>query len=176
LTEFTTLSLQFTTKLKNQLSMLISGLIISLLISCGAGADFEMNKVDRMEYRFKDSSVPPEYHRSFTIILTTSKIYLVVDCYGDTLNRQTYKDGGLSLKELKKAFSTYNISKGKKKKDDGCSGGTTDEISCFIGEKAVFNAWLYHCADGDGGTLRGDIEGFVKEFRSTIYNLDKELE
>lgn len=39
--------------------------------------------------RFHDSSVPPEYHRSWTLRLSDQRISLVVDSYGDVVARET---------------------------------------------------------------------------------------
>ena len=34
-------------------------------------------------YRFGDASVPPDYHRSYTITVTAGGVRIVVDSYGD---------------------------------------------------------------------------------------------
>ena len=38
-------------------------------------------EIDRITYHFGDASVPPEYHRSYTITVAPDKIDMVVDSY-----------------------------------------------------------------------------------------------
>jgi hypothetical protein len=159
-----------------QLNPILAICIISPLISCVEEQDFDMDRVDRIEYRFTDSSVPPEYHRSYTISVTNGLIEIVVDSYGDVLNKTSFSSNAETFKKIKEGFKENDISAGKNKEDDGCSGGTTDKFSCFIGEKEVFNAWQYNCASENGGTLRGKVEEYVQDFKDLIPDLSNELE
>jgi len=40
-----------------------------------------------IEYRFTDASVPPEYHRSYTLMVTKEQTVISIDSYGDLLVR-----------------------------------------------------------------------------------------
>jgi hypothetical protein len=39
--------------------------------------------------RFRDSSVPPEYHRSYVLTVSEGQVHVVVDSYGDVLHDVT---------------------------------------------------------------------------------------
>jgi hypothetical protein len=44
--------------------------------------------------RFNDSSVPPEYHRRYTLTADAESAQLVVDSYGDVLHDVTEPNEG----------------------------------------------------------------------------------
>lgn len=44
-----------------------------------------MKTYDQITFEFRDASVPPQYHRSYTIDVTSTQSHLVVDSYGEVL-------------------------------------------------------------------------------------------
>ena len=44
-----------------------------------------MNETNKVEYRYGDSSLPPDYHRSYTITITEDKKTISIDSYGKVL-------------------------------------------------------------------------------------------
>jgi hypothetical protein len=53
----------------------------------GAGESDGKENVTQFKLRFLDASVPPEYHRSYTISVDTTHVETVVDVYGDVIAR-----------------------------------------------------------------------------------------
>ena len=53
--------------------------------------------ISRVEYRYGDSSVPPPYHRSYSIVVTSDSVSTVVDSYGDVVaqKQRTLQEGEL---------------------------------------------------------------------------------
>ena len=47
--------------------------------------------IQQVTYHFGDASVPPEYHRSYTITVNTDKVRIVVDSYGEILAKKEYE-------------------------------------------------------------------------------------
>ncbi|EKV03083.1 hypothetical protein Lepto7375DRAFT_5358 [Leptolyngbya sp. PCC 7375] len=45
--------------------------------------------VTKIVYRFRDASVPPRYHKSYRISVTSSEANIVVNSYGRQLNERT---------------------------------------------------------------------------------------
>ncbi|MGB3713694.1 MAG: hypothetical protein WA996_04615, partial [Candidatus Promineifilaceae bacterium] len=65
-------------------------LITGVVVGCNDGSDqpdLKMIEKDIQEltYRFGDASVPPEYHRSYSVSITPGEARIVVDSYGDIL-------------------------------------------------------------------------------------------
>lgn len=42
-----------------------------------------------VRYHYRDSSVPPEHHRSYTVTVTPDEAHIGVDSYGDVLHDET---------------------------------------------------------------------------------------
>ena len=59
--------------------------------------------------------------------------------------------------------------------NEGCTGGTTDDIIYLIGEKKEFSARVYHCGGEKYGDLDGDISAFISDIKPLIPNLSSQL-
>jgi len=151
-------------------------LIISFSACKSVKSNKEMKKLKDLEqftYKFGDSSVPPPYHRSYSIMMDADTIQLTVDSYGDILAKETYpmpKDG---LQKIGEAIMKHNIKKRKDKKENGgCTGGTTRHISYSCkGEEEDFSASLLYCGGDTFGTLSGDIDSFFVELKTFVPDL-----
>ena len=78
-----------------------------------------------VEAHFRDSSVPPEYHRSWTLTLDQGQVRLVVDSYGDKIAeesvpmpQETWEEFIASLPE------EVDVLDEPEPTDPGCTGGT----------------------------------------------------
>lgn len=93
----------------------------------GGGAD--MGPLDpettQVEAHFRDSSVPPEYHRSWTLTLDREQVHLVVDSYGDTIAEETVAmpagPWAEFVEELPDALQDLDEPESVER---GCTGGT----------------------------------------------------
>ncbi len=47
--------------------------------------NMNIDNIDLIEYRFRDSSTPPQYHRSYLIRATEEKVEFKIDVYGTIL-------------------------------------------------------------------------------------------
>jgi len=77
-------------------------------------------------YHFGDSSVPPEYHRSYTLTVRKGEARLVVDSYGDVLHDVSQPIGerlwtGLLDEVAELESSTLE-------EESGCTGGTSRSL------------------------------------------------
>lgn len=130
------------------------------LLGCGnsnnASIKVPPNPIDweettRIEYRFGDSSVAPDYHRSYVISITDSTKTITIDSYGHVLLTKQYPNTPSDFQAFREELSKKGIKK-HKKKDSACSGGTSETIRLYKGEEKVFDAYVYHCS-GKSGTL-----------------------
>jgi hypothetical protein len=67
--------------------------------------------IKKITYRFEDSSVPPEYHRSYTITLTPERVNIVVDSYGDFIAQKEYKIRKKQFINIVNSLAVNNIRK-----------------------------------------------------------------
>lgn len=148
---------------------LISALILPVvflpmvltLLGCGSSnnafMDVPVSSVDwevttRIEYRYGDSSVAPDYHRSYAIVITDSTKTIAIDSYGEVLLTRQYLSTPADFQAFKEALSRKDIRKHTEKDSDGCSGGTSEAIRLYKDDEIVFDAYVYHCS-GESGTL-----------------------
>jgi len=122
-------------------------------------------------YRFGDASVPPQYHRSYTITVTAGQARVVVDSYGDVLAEQAYEITREEFEDIVRSLSRHRIGRAELGEDEGCTGGTTETIRYSDATHELFSGSVYHCGGRDSGNLGGDARGFADEVRRLIPDL-----
>ena len=115
---------------------------------------------DTLIFKFRDASVPPPYHRSYTITLTQHSISKWVHSYGETVS---LLERALTTPEFEQVQNQYSISKiapsvKPEQKGPQPTGGTGMELTCYLQEKEVFSGSLEKCAGQTTGTISGDID------------------
>jgi hypothetical protein len=88
-----------------------------------------------IEYHFGDSSVPPEYHRSYTLTVRKGEARLVVDSYGDVLHDVSRSIGKRSWTALLEGVA--DLESTTLEEESGCSGGTSRSLEVDDGETFV---------------------------------------
>ncbi|MBP9759725.1 hypothetical protein KBD45_08600 [Candidatus Dojkabacteria bacterium] len=102
-------------------------------------------KCKYIEYSYGDSSVPPEYHRSFVVHITKEKITIKVDSYGDIINDKSFKLSDKDFKDILKAVNKINF-KAKFPPLTGCTGGVTRKL-ILQGEGELKCIDVYYCGN-----------------------------
>jgi len=138
----------------------------------------KLKHLERFNYEFTDSSVPPPFHRSYTIAVDKDSVQLIVDSYGETLAQKEYPMPENGLEMIKTALLKHKINKAfKERKSKGCTGGTTEEISFGMPEEPnFFSARVYHCGGTDYGTLTGDVDSFLLDIRPLTPDLKEVIQ
>jgi hypothetical protein len=160
-----------------------TGILILLVLSAffaAAGAGGNRNGENKMNstaiseitYHFGDASVPPDYHRSYRITVTSEKVRIVVNSYGEILADRTYKITPGQFDDLKASLEKHKIANCSLTDDDGCTGGTSERISCADKENEIFSGSVYHCGGKDSGNLDGDITGFADDAKKLVPDLE----
>jgi hypothetical protein len=111
----------------------------------------EWEEATSVEYRFGDSSVAPDYHRSYVITITGSAKTIAIDSYGNVLLTKQYTNTTSDFQAFKELLSKKGIKK-HKKIDSACCGGTSETLRLYKGDETIFDAYVYHCS-GESGTL-----------------------
>ena len=134
--------------------------VVFTLLGCGGSNNaskearahsIEWEETTKIEYRYGDSSVAPDYHRSYVITITDSTKIIAIDSYGDVLLTKQYPNTPSDFQAFKEELSKKGIKK-HKKKDSACSGGTSETLRLYKGDDVIFDAYVYHCS-GESGTL-----------------------
>ena len=153
--------------------------IFLTVITIGCNVDGEDNMtnatIQEITYHFKDASVPPEYHRSYTITVTTDKLRIVVDSYGEILADKEYEITSKQFNDIKNSLEKNKIRNCTLGDDEGCTGGTIERISFSDGKNKMFSGSVYHCGGKDTGNLCGDITSFADDVKNLVPNFDKLL-
>ncbi|MFH1336735.1 MAG: hypothetical protein ABII96_09485 [Candidatus Zixiibacteriota bacterium] len=128
--------------------------------------------IKEIRYDFSDASVPPEHHRSYTITVTPDAVRVVVDSYGDILADRTYGITDKQFSDVRNSLEMNKIRNCTLGEDEGCTGGTSETISCTDGKKEIFSGSVYHCGGKDTGNLCGDISRFAVTVGGLVPDFD----
>ena len=129
-----------------------------MLFPACVSSDLNINSIDKIIYRFQDSSVDPFYHRSYTITMTESQISILVDVYGDIIAEKTYTLKQKELEQIKTVIKNAGVSNTTYPANPGCAGGTAESVAFYSNEELAFSGNVYHCGGSNSGNLEGDIE------------------
>ena len=116
----------------------------------------QKNEITFIKYRFVDASVPPDYHRSYTVTATESNWHYTVDSYGTIISDSTKKMTEAWWREIKHAYKKANLRLGKEREEIGCTGGTQVIIDVNFNEKRQLRLTEARCGGKNTGNLRGN--------------------
>jgi len=134
-------------------------------------------KITKIVYHFKDSSVPPQYHRSYTITVTRDQIHIIVDSYGDIISDSTFDMPENEMNNLIKFIGIYQIRKQDYKDENkSCTGGTSKSITVFSGKNILLEGVVYKCGGSVHGSLSGGIDAFTKMIEDLVPDFTKLLQ
>ena len=130
---------------------------------------------DTFVYNYQDSSVPPEYHRSYTIEISKDSLNLVVDSYGDIINEFKKEISSNEWNWLIETYIESRIKNIKKTVDDWCTGWHWEKIEFFLKSKKIFSWYNYYCAWETFGNIKWDIEKIKKYLIWLVPNFSDNL-
>jgi hypothetical protein len=132
-------------------------------------ADYAMNKpITKIVYSFKDASVPPQYHRSYTITVTRDQIHIVVDSYGDILADTTIDIPEQTIDDLAKYIEICQIKEKSHSDTTIYTGGASKSLTVYSDKNILLTGTVYRRGDRLEGSLSGDIDAFAKKVESLI--------
>ena len=137
-----------------------------ILFGCASKASIpkdELPDASKIIYHFKDSPVPPEYHRSYTIEVTKDSSSCVVDSYGDIISSKKNIELPAFLYSLKVTLAANEFERCDKSSHEGCTGGTGESLSIIKDDKMIFNGNVYHCGGSNYGNLCGSLLDVIKK-------------
>lgn len=127
--------------------------------------------ITKIVYSFKDSSVPPQYHRSYTITVTSGQAHIVVDSYGEILADATIDIPEQKLSDLARYIEIFQIKQRDHRSDTTkWIGGASKSLKVYSGDNILLEGVVYQHGDHSEGTLSGDIDSFTKLLEDLIPN------
>ncbi len=154
-----------------------SALLILFIVSCTNTAPLvlDTNESIIIDYGFNDSSVSPEYHRSYTITISPTNIHVQVDSYGDVLADKNLPISSNQFEELIQTINEANLVSGRNEPADPCDGGTSESLTIKAADKQVYNGYFDHCADAPSDSM-GNIELVMDAIHELVPNLGEMLQ
>jgi len=147
---------------------------MSLIANLGV---YSQSGVQKFIYQFLDSSVPPQYHRSYSITVNSNNVQFVVDSYGEILLNETYTINQTQFNDFVKQISSCKLRIKKLKGDGDCNGGTAETfVFFFSNSNHNVDGSVYHCGGNDSGNLTGDLVTAKELFRSMVPDINTKIE
>lgn len=146
------------------LKPLLFSLLALLLWNCKA----DKKNFDRVVYRYSDSSVDPQFYRSYTIVWQAQgKGSVSVDVYGDTIAKQDFEVKAANFTQLQ-ALSQWIQSGGRRTSD--ASGTSHQLIELWQQGKSVYERYWDNLNKEEVAT-----KAFIDFIKNNTPNLEKLL-
>ncbi len=129
---------------------------------------------DVLIYHFNDAAVPPPDHRSYTIHLTSTKIHLSVDSYGDILHEEEFSVNNELLDLTNQLLSNKKIRNCDLLEEDTISGSTSESLTIYSANDIVFKGSIYHAGKQGVGNLCGDLGELTNQLKKNFLYFKKE--
>jgi hypothetical protein len=121
-------------------------------------------------YAFRDSSVPPQYHRSVTLTVTADDARIVIDSYGDVLaDERTPTPPAVwqQLGDTLPALEALEVAD----PGEGCVGGTSVEVTVSTPQDVLLSLDPQFCGGSNDG-LEEPIEAWIAPARDLFPSTD----
>ena len=134
-------------------------------------ADSGLPPTATVVYQFHDSSVPPPYHRSYTLNFDRNQVRIVVDSYGDVLADRTAPMTEAAWTTVSNNFPAIrNVS--VREPAEGCVGGTGFGVKVSTGGETTFSLHASVCGGANSDAARR-VRDWVQPVRTLLPSLDE---
>lgn len=110
-------------------------------------SSIKWDEIEKIKYRYRDRSIHPLYHRSYTIIITNNNRSIDIDSYGDIVLSRSYSNDQKNYDNFKESLARTGIYMHEKVEDDR-DGITTLFVELYDGRGCVFSG---HTTGTEGG-------------------------
>ncbi len=131
---------------------------------------------DTFVYNFHDASVPPPYHRSYTIRVTSGQVYYAISDYDKVLAKDSLVLSKVAYDSFVKAINDLHIKEKEADKHRGCTGGTSDELILYAASEHEVKGYIIYCGGEMYGNLQGDVAAAAGLFRALIPDLSRKID
>lgn len=149
-----------------------------ILLSCKSQKKMKNDKTEigSILYEYQASSVAPQYHRSYELLVTGNNIHVVVDSYGTVLTDTNIAITEAQFNEISEEYVTLAFRNKAMNENKGCVGGTGAALKVWDkAEKVVFDGRIGYCGGQEFGNMEGDVKKLAEKIRSYIPDFDSLL-
>lgn len=151
-------------------------LFIPFFFSCSDAVSITKDDFTSIVYSYHDSSVSPEYQRSFDITVTApTEIHVQVDSYGDILATDLFQLTDVDLNSLIKIINEAELKSGDSGSND-CDGGSSESLTISDSSGKVYSGNFDNCGGSEIPSAFGDVESVIAEMKRLIPNLEEMLQ
>ncbi len=140
--------------------------MIMVVTACNPKIDIEKMNTDKIVYNFQDSSVPPQYHRSYDIEITSKRAAVKVDSYGTVLADTSYVLREGQFQSL--VNQAASLPRSGEDLTRGATGQKSHNINLYEGGNNYYSLYF----DSLSKTSRNEkVNAFIESVRSLIPDL-----
>lgn len=150
-------------------------IMLTFFSSCETTLLLDAETTEKIVYSFNDSSVPPEYHRSFEITVSKTNVFIIVDAYGDTLATDSRTISEKEFQDFITEINSAKLTKSTPKNDLSCTGSTSESLKIFTDE-LLLNTYLDHCQVDEFPAKSGDVRSVIDQMKAFFPNLNELLQ
>lgn len=131
--------------------------------------DGELPQDAQVEFRFTDASIPPEYHRSYTLKVDRDETSISVDSYGDLLFEGTVPTTAEAWKNLTTTYSS--IATLSSPPEGSCTGDTSSSIEITADGSALLEVSASSC--DDAARVAAALNDWIAPARALFPSMDE---
>lgn len=136
----------------------------------------EKPEIGSIIYEYQASSVAPQYHRSYELLVTKNQIKVKVDSYGTVLSDTSIAITNIQFVEIVEFYDSLGFKNIPKKDNKGCVGGTGAILKAWdTNDTLMFEGYISFCGGQEFGTMQGDVKKLSEKIRSFISDFDSLL-
>jgi len=153
-------------------------LLAVVLISCKNQKQMKTEKqnIGTIMYEYQASSVAPQYHRSYVLLVSHDKIKVTVDSYGTVLTDTIIAITDAQFNEIVHLHDSLGFKQITKKDNKGCVGGTGSVLKVYdTADSLLFDGYISFCGGQEFGTMQGDVKKLSEKIRSYIPDFESLL-
>ncbi|KAF5042045.1 hypothetical protein DSECCO2_516690 [anaerobic digester metagenome] len=146
-------------------------LIPFIFLSCKSTKNMKNEKPDigSIMYEYQASSVAPQYHRSYVLLVSPDKIKVTVDSYGTILTDTAIAISKNQFSEIVALYDSLCFKSVPKKDNKGCVGGTGAVVKTWdVSDTLIFDGYISFCGGQEFGNMEGDVKKLSEKIRSFI--------
>ncbi|HCB63663.1 MAG TPA: hypothetical protein DHV29_13090 [Bacteroidales bacterium] len=136
----------------------------------------EKTEIGTILYEYQASSVAPQYHRSYELLVTKNEIKVKVDSYGTILTDTSIAITNIQFFEIVEFYDSLGFKNIPKKDNKGCVGGTGAVLKVHdTNDTLIFDGHISFCGGQEFGTMEGDVKKLSEKIRSFIPDFESLL-
>jgi hypothetical protein len=148
------------------------------VFSCKGSKELKIEKqnIGSIMYKYLASSVPPQYHRSYKLLVSEGSIRVTVNSYATVLTDTILPISKQQFDEIVNTYDSIGFKSVPDKENKGCVGGTGALLKVWDQKDTLlFDGYISFCGGEENGNMTGDIKKLSGKIISVIPNFEELL-